>query len=732
MSSIPAIPIRRSQRISNDLTPSKITSSLNQLTPGRTTARRNLQQRLQSQLQPEISRRNEEREREREREQERNGNYLLNDRANMAPHHLPMRRVSTTLHNPLPSDISISDLLEETPSRFFAPSTSINGSNVASNTNTNINNHNINNNGRRRSNFQDNNDHQEMSIPVTPTIKSNRGRSKSSVGPNSEKKRGRIAFSNHDSNLANSLDSSKSIFSFFSFLKGENQNQNQTEIPSENSKKSKNFISLIFGFLWKSMEIFFKITFIILTPLAKILFSSGKGFGKLMFYATPKSKKLRTNIIARWKLIVILLFSLFLAYFIFQFRRRGSDLAIITSLRNQILDLDRKMKESQLNVDQYIKSLNNDLMIKIDQRNQDYETVLNKLKIDQNREIDNLSRHQNSFSTSLNSIDQKIKKYGFQSDHITQVINEIMEKLMEIDKRKKEITPPPSSLNQQSNDSYEKEKKINYDRIKGELLKEINSSYLDKDEILELLHNFKSTIISNSHSSSSLNAIESLSPSSVSSQSISVSLSMINYANIALGARIISRLTSKTFEDDVGSSFPFLKKLGLGKGGNYLARLFTLDGLNSYGPMVTLNGRLDLGNCWPFKGNQGQIAIQLRDPILLTHFSIGHSREGPNQFSAPNDVELYALLPSSSPIQSKSENEREEKKKHDNEHVKEGIKEKLVFLSKKIYDIQSPLEIQTFETIKPIKSDKFILKINNNHGHGNYTCIYRIGLHSQI
>lgn len=116
-----------------------------------------------------------------------------------------------------------------------------------------------------------------------------------------------------------------------------------------------------------------------------------------------------------------------------------------------------------------------------------------------------------------------------------------------------------------------------------------------------------------------------------------------------------------------------------------------------------------VGDCWAFQNFPGVVVIKLINIIEIEAFSVEHISKlvVPNGEidSAPKEFEVYGL---------RSENDNEPIKL--GEYVYDRNGESIQF-----FKVQNPG--QTFEIIELI--------INSNHGHPNYTCLYRFRVHGK-
>ncbi|KAK6170633.1 hypothetical protein SNE40_018983 [Patella caerulea] len=129
---------------------------------------------------------------------------------------------------------------------------------------------------------------------------------------------------------------------------------------------------------------------------------------------------------------------------------------------------------------------------------------------------------------------------------------------------------------------------------------------------------------------------------------------------------------------------------------------------SSNSPRTVLQPDVNPGECWPFKGNKGYIVIQLVRPITPTGFTLEHipkslSNTGDIK-SAPKDFAVYGL-----------ENESSDA---------------AILLGNYTYNDNGP-SVQFFPVKRPNPSVYRLveLRILDNYGHLEFTCIYRFRVH---
>lgn len=123
------------------------------------------------------------------------------------------------------------------------------------------------------------------------------------------------------------------------------------------------------------------------------------------------------------------------------------------------------------------------------------------------------------------------------------------------------------------------------------------------------------------------------------------------------------------------------------------------------------------GQCLPLDGTSGYVDIRLHHPVYLTGFTLEHipAAIAYNVSSAPNKVSLIALSPPQT------------------HKVKGGLFTPLKTHGPFRYDVESSSAVQTFsifaETPEPVSFVR--LQVHSNHGHSQFTCLYRIRVHGE-
>ncbi|XP_015789509.1 spindle pole body-associated protein sad1 [Tetranychus urticae] len=130
----------------------------------------------------------------------------------------------------------------------------------------------------------------------------------------------------------------------------------------------------------------------------------------------------------------------------------------------------------------------------------------------------------------------------------------------------------------------------------------------------------------------------------------------------------------------------------------------------SNSPRTVIQASMIPGECWAFPGSMGNVTIKLSARIIPTEFSYEHinkeiSRDG-NIKSAPKVLQIRGL-------------------KDENDH--EGV-----LLGNYVYlDNDNPLQHFEVQVNKGRPFNYITFIILNNHGHPDYTCLYRFRVHGR-
>ncbi|KAF0395337.1 Spindle pole body associated protein [Gigaspora margarita] len=253
----------------------------------------------------------------------------------------------------------------------------------------------------------------------------------------------------------------------------------------------------------------------------------------------------------------------------------------------------------------------------------------------------------------------------------------------------------------------------------------------------------------------------------VSEELLVFSQDKLNKPDFALysgGAKVISRYTSKTYEvwPEKWYSRMFAQFSGQGI-------------LRGKPPVTAISPDTHVGQCWPFPGHEGQLAILLNRRVHVTAVTYDHVSKdvAVDVLSAPREFEVWGIVddgtggrtkqPDNNDFPDVESIEEDCGDREDGEYdsvrsnnlpgqsspkaleadpsienstsgeLKLGSSPLHHFLGRFSYDING-LPVQTFEVSEKIlKSNKpvraIIMKVLNNWGKPSYTCLYRFRVH---
>jgi SUN domain-containing protein 1/2 len=220
------------------------------------------------------------------------------------------------------------------------------------------------------------------------------------------------------------------------------------------------------------------------------------------------------------------------------------------------------------------------------------------------------------------------------------------------------------------------------------------------------------------------------------------------------GARIIPSLTSPTFE---------IRPQGLG---SQMVALVTGNGYAIGRPPITaLHHEMQNGHCWPFAGGEGQLGVALASPIILEEVTIDHVAKSIafDMRSAPRQMEVWGLVEGEDNIArvrtwKEDLAARKEAKQpalggddssatYDEDGSDGSYSEvdypktlpkhpEYIRLANFTYNIHSPNNVQTFPVMPEIRElgidfGIVVLRVLNNWGRDDFTCLYRFRVHGQ-
>lgn len=208
----------------------------------------------------------------------------------------------------------------------------------------------------------------------------------------------------------------------------------------------------------------------------------------------------------------------------------------------------------------------------------------------------------------------------------------------------------------------------------------------------------------------------------------------VDYADISKGARINPFLTSPTL--DIYS-----------RNGRSVANLFRKSTLNS--ATDALSAEVKFGNCWPFEGDTGILAIRLSSSIYLDEVAIKHIPFGSSV--APKDFEVWVEIRSDEErrllenqmrdaYRSRTNTDIDEQQNLRRESVELKMKQnapEYVLAGRFMYDTSGPFHLQSFRfpaaamsILKRVPVSDIAFKFDSNWGE-SVTCIYKTLVYGQ-
>jgi SUN domain-containing protein 1/2 len=211
-----------------------------------------------------------------------------------------------------------------------------------------------------------------------------------------------------------------------------------------------------------------------------------------------------------------------------------------------------------------------------------------------------------------------------------------------------------------------------------------------------------------------------------------------DFASYFAGARVVPQLTTQTYKIPSKSYW-----------GNW--GIFGSTAGEGRPPVTALHPDIHVGNCWPFKGSDGQIGVMLARSIVITDFTIDHAAKEVafDVRSAPKKMEVWGLVDGDENIKKVADyHRRREQRYRDlvNAANREGRTPPLpedpypstlppdahyLRLAQFTYNVDAVSHIQTFTVPQEIQDlgvdiGVVVLKIKSNWGEPNWTCLYRL------
>lgn len=196
------------------------------------------------------------------------------------------------------------------------------------------------------------------------------------------------------------------------------------------------------------------------------------------------------------------------------------------------------------------------------------------------------------------------------------------------------------------------------------------------------------------------------------------------------GGRVIPEYTSPTFS--VSPVSGWRRMLGIGT-------------VHGRAPAVALIPDINVGNCWPFAGSQGQIAVLLSRSVKVDSVTIDHaSKEVAYDLrAAPRKFAVWGLVEGADNLE-KLAKYNSEMEAQSIGGAEGGLSEEdgpqfrpaRILLAEFEYDITGSSHIQTFTVPDRVREAGIdigvvVFQIRSSWGDPNYTCLYRVRVHGE-
>ena len=184
---------------------------------------------------------------------------------------------------------------------------------------------------------------------------------------------------------------------------------------------------------------------------------------------------------------------------------------------------------------------------------------------------------------------------------------------------------------------------------------------------------------------------------------------ILDYSSISAGGRVIEDLTSTTYSHPNRFRHAIFSRK--------VAR-------EDHSPTVMLMDGMEPGQCWAFRGNAGQLAIQLPKAIRVSSLAVGHANVL-SIASAPKKLIIWGLKPTDSELCGSANRDVGMPTPADFGSGYCGIR-----LCSGTHEPSTSTFYQNF-TVSTTDShnnyfDRVVVQVLGNWGHQSYTCMYRI------
>lgn len=198
-----------------------------------------------------------------------------------------------------------------------------------------------------------------------------------------------------------------------------------------------------------------------------------------------------------------------------------------------------------------------------------------------------------------------------------------------------------------------------------------------------------------------------------------------DFAMYTGGGRVIPDYTSRTFS--VSPASGWRRMLGIG---------------TVYGrpPAVALVPDINVGNCWPFAGSEGQIGLLLSRSVKVDSVTIDHASKevAYDRSAAPRKFAVWGLVEGADNLEklAKYQSEMEAQSIGGAEEDGPQFKPAQILLAEFEYDINASSHIQTFTVPDRVREAGIdvgvvVFQVRSSWGDPNYTCLYRVRVHGE-
>jgi len=189
---------------------------------------------------------------------------------------------------------------------------------------------------------------------------------------------------------------------------------------------------------------------------------------------------------------------------------------------------------------------------------------------------------------------------------------------------------------------------------------------------------------------------------------------ILDYASISAGGRVIEDLTSTTYS----------------RPNRFRHVIFSRNvAREDHSPAVALMDGMEPGQCWAFRGQAGQLAIQLPKAIRVSSLAVGHANVS-SKASAPKMLTLWGLKPTDSELCRSANRDVGMPTPADfgsgycGIHLFSGTHEPSPSTLYHNFTVSTDSRSNYF--------DRVVVQVLGNWGHQSYTCMYCIQVYGSV